>query len=53
MREEPAESLGVEAVDLSPGVEKYIQGDSINGEGDTRSGVSFIKSLRENIDSSV
>jgi hypothetical protein len=45
--------LGSEAVDLGPGVEKYIQGDPINGDGDTGSGVGFVESLRENIDSSV
>jgi hypothetical protein len=51
--EESVVDLGGEAVDLGPGVEKYIQGDSIDGDGDTGSGVGFVESLRENIDSSV
>jgi hypothetical protein len=53
VREELAVDLGGKAVDLRPGVEKYVQRDSINGDGDAGSGVGFVESLGENIDSSV
>jgi hypothetical protein len=53
MWEEPAVGVRGEAADLGPSVKKYIQGDSIDGDGDTGSGVGFLESLRESIDSSV
>jgi hypothetical protein len=51
--EELVVDLRGEAVDLSPGVKKDIQGNTINGDGDAGSGVGFVESLRESIDSSV
>jgi hypothetical protein len=53
VREELAVDLRGKAVDLRPGVEKHVQGDTINGDGDAGSGVGFVESLRENIDSRV
>jgi hypothetical protein len=53
MGKEFAVGLGSEAADLGSGVEKYIQGYSMNGQGDTGPGVGFIESLRESINSSV